>query len=114
MSVDVLQEMARNFYITAGIFFCVVFILFFRFQIWKLLGDLSGIRKRREMQAISSLGHVQENSSQGVFELRYLQEERTESFEYTEDTGLLEPKSVQGTYCVIEKMEYIGSETWIE
>ncbi len=114
MSVEVLQVMARSFYGLAGVLFCVIFILFFQFQVWKMFADLFGIRKKREIQAIVRLESAQENFSQGILGMRCLQEEKTESFMSAEDTGNMDLESVSGTYCLIEKMEYIGSETWIE
>ena len=113
MSVEVLQMMAKCFYISAGFFSCVVLCVFFRFRIWEIFGDLSGVRRNREIQVISKLGMAQEDISQRILGMSLLQEEETETFVYTEDTGVLEVDSVQEAYCVRKKMEYIGSEKWI-
>lgn len=114
MSVEILQELARSFYISGVVFSCVVLVLFFRFQIWKIIGDLSGFNAKRGVKAISKYERTMERYSQGFLGLESIRDEGTESFVYTKDTGVLMPKTEKGNYYVIEKMEYMASEKWIE
>jgi len=114
MSIEVLQMMSKVFWILAVFFSCVVLLVFFWFRIGRIIVDMSGIRKRHELQVISQLKIAEENISQEILGMSLLQEEKTETFAYTEDTGVLELESVKGIYRLKEKMEYIGSEKWIE
>ena len=114
MSVEMLQEMARNFYVLAGVFSGVALILFFRFKIWKIVGDLSGVNAKRGIKEISKQERTIESCSQGFLNMKSLQGDSTESFVCAENTGLLEQGTEQENYYVIKKMEYIASAEWIE
>lgn len=114
MSVEMLKVLARNFYISAGVFSFIMLVLFFRFQILKIVGDLSGINAKRGIRAISKQERAMESHSQGLFGMKFLEDERMESFACAEDTGVLAPETVKENYYVIEKMEYIASAEWIE
>ena len=91
MSVEGLQVIARNFYISAGIFSGIVVILFFRFQIWRIIGDLSGANAKREIRAISKQERAMDHHSQGLLAIKPLRE-GTEFFVCTDDTECWDEK----------------------
>ncbi len=109
MSVEMFKMMARNFYLFAGVLAFITLIVFFRFQIWKIVGDLSGVNAKRGIKAISKQKMAMESHSQGLFGMKLLQEERAESFLRTENTEVMRPEKVSENDYVIEETEYTVS-----
>ena len=107
-----LQELVKFFYGFAVVFSCIMLILFFKFQIWKIVGDFSGMNAKRGIKEISNQRSAEKHYSQSFLSMKLVQGEATEPFLCTEDISMIE--SINENYYVIEKMEYIASADWIE
>ena len=90
MSIEILQKMTKIFNVLTIFFSCIVSCVFVRWRIWKIFEDLTGIRKRRELQAISKIGIEKEGISQEILGMNFMQEEKPGTLTYAEDTGIQE------------------------
>ena len=68
MSLEVLQEIQRCFLVAGFVSTGVSFVLFFRFQIWKIVAQLSGLHAKREIRAITKQERSIKNDGQDFFE----------------------------------------------